>query len=286
MFASVAILLASAGASGGVDGATLAAACQGKDGWTDPAPPARVFGNVYDVGTCGVVALLVTSPQGHILIDVGLEAAAPLVAANIERLGYRLRDVRYILNGHEHYDHAGGIAEMQRRTGATLVARAAARRALETGTADPADPQLTILERYPGARVGRVIGDGGRVTLGPLTLTAHATPAHAPGSTSWSWRSCEGTRCLNIVYGDSISAASSDEYRFSAHPAYVATFRSALAKVGALPCDLLVTPHPAVSRFFVRMSGAEPLVDPAGCRRYAETGERALDARLAKEAGR
>ncbi|MBB5716083.1 subclass B3 metallo-beta-lactamase [Sphingomonas aerophila] len=281
MSASAALFLAAA--TGGVDGPALAAACRGKDGWTDPAPPARVYGNTYDVGTCGIVALLVTSPKGHILIDGGPAEAAPLVAANIERLGFRLRDVRYLMNTHEHHDHAGGLAELQRRTGATLVARAPAKKALETGRGEPADPQFTILERYPGARVGRVIGDGGRVTLGGLVLTAHATPGHAPGSTSWTWRSCEAGRCVTVTYADSISSISSDEYRFAAHPALVATFRATMAKVAALPCDLLVTPHPAASHFYERLARTEPLIDPAGCRRYAERGRQALDARLAKE---
>ena len=281
MSVSAALLLAAA--TGGVDGPALAAACESKDGWTDPAPPARVYGNTYDVGTCGIVALLITSSKGHILIDGGPERAAPLIAANIERLGFRLRDIRYLLNSHEHGDHAGGLAELQRRTGATLVAREPGKRALETGRGEPADPQYTIMDRYPGAKVGRVVGDRGQVTLGGLALTAHATPGHAPGSTSWTWRSCEAGRCVTVTYADSISAVSSDEYRFSDHPALVATHWATEAKIAALPCDLLVTPHPEASSFYQRLAGTEALIDPAGCRRYAERGRQALDARLAKE---
>lgn len=260
--------------------------CRDKDGWSDAAPPARIFGNVYQVGTCGIAVLLVTSDSGHILIDGATDAAAPGIARNIERLGFRLSDVKIILNGHEHLDHAGGFAQLQRLTGARLLARAEARGALESGKADPVDPQIGMNPEFPGVRVDGIVTDGQVVRLGPLALTAHATPGHTPGSTSWSWRSCEGDVCRSVVFGDSLTAFSNDHYRFSDHPAYLAAFRAGLDRVAGLDCDILVTPHPGASNLFERLAGRAPLVNPAACRDYAAGARARLDARLAKEAGK
>jgi metallo-beta-lactamase class B len=245
-----------------------------------------VFGNVYHVGTCGIVALLITGPRGHILLDAATDKAAPSIAANIERLGFRLKDVKLIGGSHEHLDHVGGIAELQQRTGATVMARRVAFNPFETGTVLQSDPQVG-LPRFPGSQVGRILRNGAVVDLGPLALTAHATPGHAPGGTSWTWRSCEGTRCVNIVYADSVSAVSNDTYRFSDRPRYVAAFRSTLAKIARMPCDLLITPHPASSEFIERLEGKAPLIGSGQCRAYAVRGLQALEDRLAKErAGR
>jgi metallo-beta-lactamase class B len=260
-----------------------AARCKPWDEWDSPAPPARIHGDIYQVGTCGITALLVATPEGHVLIDGGVEAAAPLVAANVTALGFRLEDIRYILVSHEHYDHVAAIAALQRLTGATLVARAAARAGLETGRVAPADPQAELHPPFPPARIGRVIADGDTVRLGGIAFTAHATPGHTPGSTSWTWRSCAAGQCLTAAYVDSLSAVSAEGYRFADHPELIAAFRSTFAKVATLPCDLLMTPHPSASGFVERMAGAAPLIDAQGCVRYAAAARTALDARLAKE---
>ncbi|WP_375404354.1 subclass B3 metallo-beta-lactamase [uncultured Sphingomonas sp.] len=257
--------------------------CAGKDGWSDPAPPVRVAADLFLVGTCGITVLLLTSPAGHVLIDGATAQAAPGVAANVERLGYRMADVRLILAGHEHLDHAGGLAELQRRSSARLLARTEAGRPLSTGLADPADPQYGTNAPFPGARVDRLVRDGEVVRLGPLALTAHATPGHTPGSTSWTWRSCEAGACRSFAYADSLTAISADGYRFGDHPAYVAAFRATLDKVARLPCDVILTPHPSASRLFERLGGEAPLAEPGGCVRYAATARARLDARLAEE---
>lgn len=260
------------------------ARCAGKDGWSDPAPPVRIIGNVYDIGTCGIVVLLVTGPAGNIVIDAATPEAVPSILANIRRLGLRPADVRILLSTHEHVDHAGGLAALQRATGATLIATAVARPALESGSPTADDPQKGLLPDFPGARVGRVVRDGEIVRLGPLRLTAHATPGHAPGSTSWSWTSCAGKTCRRVVYADSLSAVSADGYRFADHPAYVATLRASIAKIGRLPCDLVITPHPAASDLYERLAGKKPLSDKAACANYAAASNAKLDQRLAEEA--
>jgi metallo-beta-lactamase class B len=282
MFAST-LIAAAVAASGPASVAEWRAQCAGKEGWSDPAPPVKVFGNVYNVGTCGIVVLLITGPRGHILLDAATAEAAPSIAANIQRLGFRLRDVKFIGGSHEHFDHVGGIAELQRRTGATVMSMPPAFNPFETGVLLKRDPQYGMHQPFPGSRVGRMLRDGAQVRLGPLTLTAHATPGHAPGGTSWTWRSCEGGRCVNIAYADSVSAVSRDDYRFTDHPRYVATFRRSLAKIAALPCGLLITPHPAASNFIDRLEGKAPLIGPGQCRAYARRGLQGLNARLARE---
>ncbi len=281
MFASV--LAAAVAAAGPATMAEWRAQCAGKDGWSDPAPPVRIVGNVYNVGTCGIVVPLITGSRGHILLDAATAEAAPFVAANIRRLGFRLRDVKLIGASHEHLDHVGGVAELKRRTGATVMAIPAAFNPLETGTMLRRDPQYGSLEPFPRVRVGRLLRNGMAVQLGPLRLTPYATPGHAPGGTSWSWRSCQAGRCVNIVYADSVSAVSAEGYRFTDHPRYVATFRNSLNKIAGLPCGLLITPHPAASNLLDRLEGKAPLIGPGQCGAYAQRGRKGLADRLIAE---
>ena len=125
--------------------------------------------------------------------------------------------------------------------------------------------------------------DGETLTLGDIAITAHATPGHTPGAMSWSWRSCENDICRTIVYADSLSAVSSDSYRFSAHPDYVASFRQSLQKVAALECDILLTPHPSGSGMRGKtLTGNFHL--GTDCESYAGRAMRNLDARLNREA--
>jgi metallo-beta-lactamase class B len=267
--------------SRGVPPADLAAACKGKDGWDDPAPPTRLHGSTYYVGTCGITALLVATERGHVLIDGGTTKGGALIGANIRTLGLNPRDIRWILSTHEHFDHAGGIAELQRLTGAKVAAVAASAAVLRTGRPAADDPQSSVLPAMAPVKVARVLRDGDTIRLGSLTMVAHATPGHAPGSTSWTWRSCDVDGCRDIAYVDSVSAISDRQYRYSAHLDYVAAFSRSLDRIAELPCDFLITPHPAASSLFERLAGG---AENAGeCRRYAERGRAGLAKRLAEE---
>ena len=168
------------------------------------------------------------------------------------------------------------------------MARDHAAAVLERGSSDRSDPQFLSLDPLPTVASVRRIDDGEAVTLGPLSLTAHATPGHTQGSTSWTWRSCEDDHCLDIVYADSLSAISDDAYRYSdeaQHPGVLAAFRKTLVTVAELPCDILITPHPGASNLWARLGpqATAPLVDPAACRRYSATAASNLDVRIAKE---
>jgi metallo-beta-lactamase class B len=264
-------------------------ACAGKTGWSDPAPPIRIFANVYfanvyNVGTCGVTVLLIAGPKGHILIDAATAEAAPDIARNIERLGFRLKDVKLMLASHEHLDHVGGAAELKRRTGARLMVLPEARYAVESGLLAPDDPQFGLWPPFPPARVDALLRDGQTVSVGPLRLTAHSTYGHVRGSTTWTWTSCRRRECRAVAYADSVTPASAEGYRFSDHPDHVARFRTSLRKIGQLPCDILITPHPAVSNLRARLAGRIPLVDARACANYAAAASRKLDERLASEA--
>lgn len=259
--------------------------CKGREGWSDPAPPARIFGNSWYVGTCGVGAVLVTSDKGHILIDGGPATAAPLIAENIQKLGFNLSDVRWIVSSHEHHDHVGGLAELKRLTGAKVAALNAAAQVLTTGKPSREDPQFGQVDVFTPFGVDRILRDGDNVEVGPLRLTVHATPAHTPGSASWTWTSCDGANCHTIAYADSATLISDESYQFSAHPDRIKQARKGLGGMAALPCDIIVTPHPGASNLFARLAGQAPLVDPEACKRHAKRGEQQFDERLARETG-
>jgi metallo-beta-lactamase class B len=262
--------------------------CADNAGWNAPATPRQIFGNSWYVGTCGISAILITSPQGHILIDSGTEKAAPQVAANIEALGFKLQDVKLLLLSHEHNDHAGGLAYLQQMTAAPLYARAPADAVMRSGKNGRSDPQFLELSAMPAMAKVTTIPNDQSVTLGSLQIQALATPGHTPGSTSWTWTSCDEKQCLNMAYIDSLTAISDHEYRYSddnSHPGYLASFRRALKQISQLPCDILLTPHPGASAMWQRL-GAEPtqaLINLNGCRDYAENASLKLDKRLVEE---
>lgn len=263
--------------------ARWASACSPDAGWDDAGPPFRIHGNSYYVGTCGITAVLVTGDEGHVLIDGGTAKGGPLVAANIEALGFKPSDVKILLHTHEHHDHVGGLAELQRLTGARLLASPAAAPVLASGKASAEDPQAESLDGFSGMRVDGQVVAGQPVRLGSLALTPIATPGHTPGALTWQWQSCDGDDCRTLVYADSLSPVSSDSYRFGDHPAYLAAYRDSIARVGALDCDTVLSPHPGASDMHARAKAGFP-ADPAGCRRYAETLAARLDTRLAEEA--
>jgi metallo-beta-lactamase class B len=257
--------------------------CKDWDDWDKPALPFRIYGNTYYVGTCGISAILIAGDEGHVLIDGGTEAGAEVVAGNIQALGFDLADVNVLLMSHEHFDHVGGIARLQQLTGATLVVSRPAEGVLNTGIASADDPQAGMHKPFPAANVGRVIADGGDVLLGNIRLFAMATPGHTPGALSWRWDSCDGGVCRTLVYADSLSPVSRDDYKFSDHPDYLAAYRGSIERIAASPCEILLTPHPSASAMRDRIAGKQALFDTEGCRNYAAKLNRNLDDRLAKE---
>jgi metallo-beta-lactamase class B len=264
-------------------GPLFALKCMDWDDWDKPAPPVRIHGNTYLVGTCGISSVLIVGDEGDILIDSGTEQGADLVAANIRKLGFNPTDVRILLHSHEHFDHVGGIARMEQLTGAQLFASANAAEVFKTGRPGAGDPQAATLQPFPPARVDRVVHDGEEVRLGNLMAKAYETKGHTHGALTWQWVSCDGGVCRTIVYADSLTPVSSPGYRFNDHPGAVQAFRASIAKVAALDCDILLTPHPSSSHMIQRLARGKPLLDTNACRAYAAQLTKQLDERLAKE---
>jgi metallo-beta-lactamase class B len=273
-----------------MQGDALATACKDRDGWSDAAPPARIHGNTYYVGTCGISVLLVTSPKGHVLIDGATEEAVPSILANIRALGFDPKDIRFIVGSHEHVDHMGGFAALKSATGAKLLVSAAARPVVETGKTDADDPQFGIIPDMRPVPVDGILTFQAEprmiITGAPtrvMSLSPILTPGHTSGGTSWSWQSCEGAKCVSFAYVDSMTPVSADRYRFTDHPERVAPFRETFDRVAALKCDILVTPHPSFSNLFERLSGKAPLINPEACRTLVTAMRKRLDDRLTKE---
>jgi metallo-beta-lactamase class B len=276
-------------ASPATPAARRAAECPSCAEWNAPQRPFRIHGNAWFVGTRGLTAVLLTSRDGHVLLDGGLPESAPRIMASIRALGFRVEDVRLIVNSHAHEDHAGGIAELQRASGAAVAASPWSARVLERGRSEPEDPQFAVAIPFPPVPRVRVIADGDTLRVGQLALVAHFTPGHTPGGTSWAWRSCERDRCLDLVYADSQTPVSADGFSFTrthAYPSVLADFARGHALLERLPCDVLLTPHPRASRLMERVAAggrAPRLVDAAGCRRYAATAREQLARRVAAE---
>jgi metallo-beta-lactamase class B len=257
--------------------------------WNAAQKPLHIYGNTWYVGPHGLSSILLDTGHGLALFDGDLPESAPVIEANIRALGFHVRDVKWILNSHAHSDHAGGIATLQRDSGAQVLASANGAHEMALGGADRGDPQYGDIPDYPPVHHVRVVRDGETVPLGKLAITAHYTPGHTQGSTSWTWTSCEDKRCLRMVYADSLTAIAAPGFRFSDHPHRVAAFRQAIATVAALPCDILLTPHPDASDFWQKVARRKsdqdvaPFIDTAACRDYAAAASKKLDARLAQE---
>ncbi len=261
-------------------------ACEPWDDWDKPAPPFNVYGDTYYVGTCGIASILITNDSGHIVIDSGTEIGADVVMANIAALGFAINDVRFLLSSHEHFDHVGGLAKLQEASGATVITSDAAAPVLATGEIAANDPQAGMHEPFRGMTVHATIMDGETVISSDMVVRAIATPGHSPGALSWAWQECT-YRCENIVFADSLSPISRDDYKFSDHPEYVAEYRAGLERLGREYCQILLTPHPSHSRMLKRMKAGKLTQNAPGdkpCASYAAGKSQDLNERLAKEA--
>ena len=271
--------------------------CSDCDEWNARTDPFRIFGNTYYVGVSGLSALLVVSSAGLVLADGGLPQTAPIIDENIRKLGFKTEDVRFILNSHAHYDHAGGIAALQAASGAVVLTSPRGVEALAQGYPTPDDPQVesSMKVRFVPVKNTKAVADREVVRLGTLSINAHHTPGHTPGATSWSWQSCEGARCLDVVYTDSLSAVSDDGFRFTGdgkRPSIAESFRRSIATLEELPCDILIAPHPFSFGMPEKLTkwkaepATNPFIDADACRAYAAGARKRLDERLAQEAKR
>ena len=265
--------------------------CSQCEAWNRDQAPFQVFGNTYYVGPHGLSSVLITSPAGHVLIDGALPQSAPLIARHVRELGFKISDVKVILNSHAHFDHSGGIAELQKLSGAKVIASDLAADVLRSGKVGRNDPQFEILEATPSVSNVEALGARQSIQLGELKLNVIHTPGHTPGGTTWYWQSCEAGRCLNIVYGDSLTTVSDDSFKYAGddrYPKAAADVLASIAAVAAAPCDILISAHPERTGLWSVIDeqgrgDRARLIDASVCKRYAEDSKEYFDKRLERE---
>ena len=247
--------------------------------WNRPFQPFHVIGNIHYVGAGGVSAFLIVTAEGSILLDGGLPETAPEIVRNIAAIGFRVGDVKVLLNSHAHFDHAGGLAELKRLSGAQVVASAGDAPALRTGTPDM--PALTI---------DRVIGDGDTVRLGGATLTALVTSGHTNGCTTWAMTTTDGGREYRVLFYCSTSVVDRLVGN-SQYPQIVADYERTFARVRALSADVFLANHPdffqmELKKARITPGGPNPFVDPGELQRFVATSERTFRETLTRESQR
>lgn len=255
-----------------------------------PRGPERLIGNIHWVGHSQVGAFLLKTSQGYILIDSTSTELWPRVRTNLEKLGVTPRDIKIMLNLHAHQEHMGGFAMMKELTGATVILSRAS--AEEVATGGRTDFRENGSEQYKPFTADRIIEDGGTVTLGDVTLTAHLTPGHTKGSTTWTTTVQEGGRSYNVVLIGGMAVPGIDRSPLLDNPRYpnvVADYQQAFAKLRSLPCDVWLYPRATTIRLDEKLkrlaAGAtpNPFVDPVGCQWYIDYYEYEFADQLAQQ---
>lgn len=262
--------------------------CDQCDNWNEPQDPFRIHGNTWYVGTAGLSSILIETDDGLILIDGGLPQSAALIDANLRNLGFDTRDVKAILVSHAHYDHVGGVAALQRFSGASVFASLPGRETLSAGRLSEGDPQYIADSEqgsFPAVRDVVAVGDGEVVTIGSVDVKAVYTPGHTPGGTTWTWQSCALNACYDVVYADSMSAVSAEGFEFTSNGVANELVASA-GKIADLDCDILLSPHPfffGMQDKLERLDKGNPFVNNVGCLIYADSSLEWLERRLEAE---
>jgi metallo-beta-lactamase class B len=253
--------------------------------WNQPFRPLRIIGNIYYVGTNNLACYVIRTKAGLILLDTAMEESAPIVRANIEALGFRLRDIKIMLSSHAHFDHVAGHAGMKAATGAKVCATKADAEILESGGQKGFHP---LRPYYPPVRVDKILRDGAVVRLGEVTMTAHLTPGHTEGNTAWTMTVEENGKKYNVVFAASMSI--NPGVKMINNPTWAGVaeaYAKSFAKLKALPCDVFLGPH---APFFameekVKRLGTQPnpFIDPQGYRNYLAGFEKAYNDQTQRE---
>ncbi len=243
--------------------------------WNRPVEPFRIIGDIYYVGVSEVASYLITTPQGHILLDGGFAETPPIIEKNITELGFRVHDVKYLLNSHAHYDHCGGLAELKRISGARMVASRADAEVLESGR----QRNYSIPDSlFPAVKVDRLIDDGEKVHLGGVTLTAILTPGHTKGCTTWTMPVEDAGKTYHVVFYCSTSVPGYPLVGNTRYPQIVSDYERSFARLRQLPCDVFLGPHGSFFHLMEKCAqlakgGPNPFVDPSELRKYVDQSE-------------
>ena len=258
--------------------------------WKAPVPPRHLVDNLYYVGAAGVSSYLITTPEGHILIDTGFEETTPLILHGVEQLGFKPADIKFILSSHAHIDHVGGHALMKKLTGARVIASAADAAVMESGGEKDFITWPREMMRYTPVHVDRIISDGEQVRLGKTTLTAHLTPGHTRGATTWTMEVSDAGKSYHVVFFSSATINAGTRLLGNARYPEIATdLENTFARLKKLPCDIFLAPHGgqfAMAEKVARLDrgeGVAALVDPAGWQKLLAGAEQAYRDQLAQE---
>ncbi|HEX8705419.1 MAG TPA: subclass B3 metallo-beta-lactamase [Myxococcaceae bacterium] len=253
--------------------------------WNAPAEPFHVIDKVYSVGPAGLAAYLFKTQDGLILLDGALPESASQIEANIQKLGFKLSDVKILLNSHAHFDHSGGLAQLKKATGAKLYAMDADASALEGGVyvGSESDKSLSA----PPVKVDKVLRDGDTVSLGGVTLKAHLTPGHSPGCTSWGQTVQHQGKSYELLVFCSATVAANRITPPLQYPGIVEAYRKTFAKSKAMKVDVFLAPHPeffdmAGKRAKLKDGAPNPFINPGEFQPFIEKLEASFEKTLAE----
>ncbi len=254
--------------------------------WNKPTEPFTVIGNIHYVGTDGLAVYLITTPEGHILIDTAMPEATAQIKASIAKLGFKLSDIKILINTHAHIDHTGGLAELKKDTGAQMISGLADKPLLEGGYYPGRETAVEL--KFPALKVDRTVVAGDTVSLGGVTLTAHATPGHSPGCTSWAMNVADGSATRSIIFFCSATVALNELVGAPTHAGIVDDYRKTYAWARTIKPDVLLAPHPdmygmAAKRAKIAPGAPNPFVVPGEFNAYLAKLETLFDEGLAKQ---
>lgn len=264
--------------------------CNTDNSWNQPVEPFKIAGNIYYVGANDVTSYLITTAKGHILLDSGFAETVPLIKANIAKLGFKLTDVKAIINSHAHCDHAGGLTELKRLTDAKLYASEADAKLLARGGKD--DPNFGNELLFEPVTADSTFVDGWKLKLGGVSLTANVTPGHTKGCTTWTTTVKEGKRKLNVVFVCSTSAPGYKLVGNEKYPEIASDYENTFRRMRAMKVDVFLVSHATAFGMSEKAeklkAGAKtnPFIDPAGYKEYIDATEssfrKALEMQRAK----
>jgi len=256
---------------------------QSPSAWTEQFPPHRIAGNLYYVGSKDLASYLITTPEGHILINSSLEESVPLIRASIEKLGFKFTDVKILLISHAHSDHCAGSAEIIKQTKAQYFVMAEDADAVENGGSAKSRLKASYMQ-FPVTKVDRRLKDGEEVKLGGSVLVAHLTPGHTRGCTTWTIK-VDGLNAVIIgspnVNPGYILVGNVD------YPGIAIDYEKTFRVLKSLPVDLFLGAHGGYygmdTKHASLSSRTNPFTDPAGYLLYVEDREQAFRAELSKQ---
>jgi len=265
----------------------LGQATERERSWNKPVEPFKVIDNIFYVGANEITSFLITTPEGHILIDGGFVETAPQILANITKLGFNPKDLKFILNSQSHHDHAGGIAELKRVSGAKVAIMEQDKAEIEAGGRN--DFAWGDAATYPAVKVDRTLADGDTISLGGTTLKGVRTPGHTKGCTTWTTTAKENGKSYNVVWVCSTTVPGYKLVANDKYPNIVDDYRRTFQILKKLPGDIFLASHGSFfdletkSRQIKENPAHNPFIDAAGYQQFLTATERDFEAELRKQ---